>query len=174
MAFRKLFARWLQLAPIVLPVWLFVGWALWGGSAWGVLGLAVLTPVVFVVLGVLALLVWARPAVRTEKAVTWRDVGMFGILDLAIIGIGFYGDAAVGWTVVAVIAAIVAFWYALIALLQDGARAAKTQFDAGAAFERGAGAPGQVPPFGPATPNAAPTDLGEVIVVREARKDGEG
>ena len=51
MLIRQAFLRWLVAAVVVLPVWLGVGWAIFGGGGWGTLGLIVTVPVAFLSLG---------------------------------------------------------------------------------------------------------------------------
>ena len=69
MLIRRAFLRWLVAAVVVLPVWLGVGWLIYGGGGWGTLGLIITVPVAFISLGIIALIVWARPTVRAERAV---------------------------------------------------------------------------------------------------------
>ena len=47
MLIRQAFLRWLVAAVVVLPVWLGVGWAIFGGGGWGTLGLIITVPVAF-------------------------------------------------------------------------------------------------------------------------------
>ena len=78
MLIRRGFYRWQFAAAIVLPVWLLLGYAFFGSSGWGVIGLMFATPIAFISLGVVALVVAARPDVRRTKAVDWADVAVLG------------------------------------------------------------------------------------------------
>jgi len=170
MLIRRAFLRWLVAATVVLPIWLAVGWAVFGGGGWGTLGLIITVPVAFVALGIIALLVWARPTVRAERAASWTDVAVVVLWHASIIGIGFYGDASGFLGVAAILLAIGAFWAAIWQLVSDGARRVQATMEE---FERVATAqsrpapdaqgemPARRPPFG--------DDDGEVIVVREVR-----
>ncbi|MRG58690.1 hypothetical protein GE115_02210 [Agromyces sp. CFH 90414] len=158
---RRLFPRWQFVAAVVLPAWLTIGWAVFGGGGWGTLGLVITLPATFLSVLVVALLVNARPTVREQRAVAWGDVGVIGAWHLAIIATGFYGATAAAFGVLSIALAVVAFWWAIWQLVRDGSRrmqASMAEFERLAAQQQGAQAP-RTPPF----------DAGEVIVVREAR-----
>ncbi|WP_350349661.1 hypothetical protein ABIQ69_07075 [Agromyces sp. G08B096] len=160
---RRAFLRWQFIAAVVLPAWLAIGWAVFGSGGWSTLGLIIALPAAFLSLMVVAFLVNARPTVRQQKAVAWGDVGVLGAWHLAIIGAGFYGTTAVGFAVLAIALAVVAFWWAIWQLVRDGARrmqASMAKFERLAAEQR----TGQAE-----APKQVPHDLGEVIVVRETR-----
>src|SRR6478609_8920828 len=93
MLFRRIFFRWIQAATIVLPIWLAVGWAVFGGGGWGTLGLIITVPVTFIALAIIALLISMRPSVREQRAVSWTDVVVLGAWHAAIIGFGFSGSS---------------------------------------------------------------------------------
>ena len=168
MLIRRGFYRWQFAAAIVLPVWLLIGYAIFGSSGWGVIGLMFAMPIAFITLGVVALLIAARPDVRRDKAVDWADVAVLGVWHLLIIGAGFYGDAGITFAILAMVGAIGAFWYAIWRLLSDGARRVRATM---AEYERLASTGGAAPGSGiggrPET--RQPTDAGEVIVIREER-----
>ena len=173
MILRRLFFRWQFIAVIALPAWLLVGWAVFGSGGWGTLGLAIVVPVAFIALGIVALLVNSRPTVRAERATSWLDVGVLGAWHLSIIATGFYGPGGAWFAVFAVILAIAAFWVSLWQLISDGAKRMKASMDE---FERlaaqqqspqgGRAAPG-VP--GQSTGSGRDDDDGEVIIVHEVR-----
>lgn len=172
MLIRRAFLRWLVAAAVVLPIWLAVGWAIFGGGGWGTLGLVITVPVAFIGLGIIALLVWARPTVRAERAVSWTDVGVIGAWHLSIIGIGFYGASAAMFGVLAILLAIAAFWAAIWQLVSDGARrvqATMTEFERLAAEQSNRGASDAA---GGTPPRRPPFDDGDgdVIIVREVRE----
>lgn len=167
MLIRRAFYRWQFIAAIALPVWLLLGYAIFGSSGWGVIGLMFATPIAFISLGVVALIVAARPDVRRLKAVDWADVAVLGVWHLLIIAAGFYGPTGITFAILAMIGAIGAFWYAVWRLLSDGARRMRATMEE---YERiaysgatpGAGLPGDAG-------ERRPADGGEVIVIREER-----
>lgn len=172
MLIRRAFLRWLVAAAVVLPIWLGIGWAIFGGGGWGALGLVIVVPVAFIALAVIALLVSIRPTVRAQRAASWTDVAVIGAWHAAIIGIGFYGPGATFFGVIAILLAIAAFWSAVWQLVSDGARrmqATMNEFERLAAQQAGAAAgpdaagrpPGRRPPFDDGD--------GEVIIVPEVR-----
>ncbi|GAA1515636.1 hypothetical protein BJ978_002895 [Agromyces terreus] len=169
MLFRRIFFRWIQAATVVLPIWLAVGWAVFGGGGWGTLGLIITVPVTFISLAVIALLTSMRPSVREQRAVSWGDVGVLGAWHLAIIGFGFSGPSMASFAFLSIALALAAFWYAIVQLVRDGARRMQQTM---ADYERAAqaGTPIGRPDAqgGPSAPQA-PYDIGEVIVVEEHR-----
>lgn len=171
MLIRRGFYRWQFAAAIVLPVWLLLGYAIFGSSGWGVIGLMFATPIAFITLGVVALLVAARPDVRRDKAVDWADVAVLGVWHLLIVAAGFYGEAGITFAVLAMIGAIGAFWYAVWRLLSDGARRVRATMEeyerlASAGGAPGAGIPGQRTDVGRGTAAAGGE---EIIVIHEER-----
>ena len=171
MLIRRAFLRWLVAAVVVLPVWLGVGWLIYGGGGWGTLGLIITVPVAFISLGIIALIVWARPTVRAERAVSWTDVGVVGAWHLSIIGVGFYGEGATIFSVLAILLAIAAFWSSIWQLVSDGARrvqASMAEFERLAAQQSGAYGPDAA---GGTSTRRPPHDDGgdDVIIIHEVR-----
>ncbi|MBT2499731.1 hypothetical protein J7E25_11545 [Agromyces sp. ISL-38] len=169
MLIRRAFYRWQFIAVVALPVWLAVGWAVFGGGGWGTLGLVVVVPVGFIALGVVALLTSLRPTVREQRAASWMDLGIIGAWHAAIVATGFYGATATLFAVLAILLAIAAFWLAVWQLVHDGARRVQASM---AEFERLAAQQQD----GTRRPDAAatrrpPFDDGgdDVIIVREVR-----
>ena len=74
MLIRQAFFRWLVAAVLVLPIWLAVGWAVFGGGGWGTLGLIIAVPVAFIALGIVALARLGAPhgARRARRLVDGR------------------------------------------------------------------------------------------------------
>ncbi|MFF2369592.1 hypothetical protein [Agromyces sp. NPDC058110] len=167
MLFRRIFLRWIQAATIVLPVWLVVGWAVFGGGGWGTLGLIITVPVTFLSLAVIALLTSMRPTVRETRAVSWVDVGILGGWHAAIIGFGFSGPPMASFAVLSIALALVAFWYAIVQLVRDGAKRMQEQMAEYERVARAGAAPGAA--GGPSV-QQQPFDIGEVIVVEERRQ----
>jgi hypothetical protein len=142
MLIRRAFLWWLVAAAVVLPIWLGVGWVVFGRGGWGTLGLVITVPVTFLTLGIIALLVRIRPTVRAERAASWVDVGVIGALHAAVIGIGFYGDGGAAFGVAAILLAIAAFWSSVWQLIADGAKrmqATVAEFERLAAQQSGRG-----------------------------------
>jgi hypothetical protein len=168
-----------MIAVVVLPIWLAVGWAIFGGGGWGTLGLVLVVPIAFVVLGVVALLTNVRPTVRHERALSWIDVGVLSAWQLSIIGTGFYGATATGFGVLAILLGIAAFWVAVWQLVTDGAgrmKASMAEFERLAAEQPAASAGGSTGGAqGSAGPGSRrpPFDDGsdDVIVIHEVRED---
>ncbi|QEO15745.1 hypothetical protein FLP10_15930 [Agromyces intestinalis] len=162
MLLRRPFLRWLFIAPVVLPLWMVVGWAIFGAGGWSTLGLVITLPAAFLALLVIALLVNARPSVRAERAVSWTDVGVLGAWHVLLIAAGCYGSTALLFGVLALIAAVAAFWVSIWQLVSDGARRMQASM---AEFERlaGQGRPdaSKRPPFDDGD--------GDVIIVNEVR-----
>lgn len=169
MLIRRAFYRWQFIAVVALPVWLAVGWAIFGGGGWGTLGLVVVVPVGFIALGIVALLTSLRPTVREQRATSWPDLGIIGAWHAATIATGFYGTTATLFAVLAILLAIAAFWVAVWQLVHDGARRVQASM---AEFERLATQqPGATSRSDAAGTRRPPHDDGddEVIIVREVR-----
>ena len=175
MLIRRAFYRWQFLAAIILPVWLLIGWAIYGsGSGWGVVGLLLVVPIAFITLGVVALIIAARPAVRAAKAVSWIDVAVLAVWHGLIIATGFYGPGATTFAVLAIVGAIAAFWISIWQLFGDSARrlrATMSEFERLAAQQQ-RGEMGQ-------SSGSRPFEGGdeEIIIIRESterteRRDG--
>ncbi|MDX2375574.1 MFS transporter permease [Microbacterium sp. LRZ72] len=118
---RKAFFVWLVPSAFVLPLWLVVGWAVFQPSAWVFLWvLFIAVPSVLVGQLVLTLLIRMRPAVRSERAVSWWDAAGITLWHGLTIAVGFYAPA---WFVPALVAAIAAglalFWVSIWQILRD-------------------------------------------------------
>lgn len=117
---RRGFFGWLLPAAFVLPLWLFVGWAVTGAGGWAFLWLVLAIPGVFVWQLVLALLARARGTVRAHRAVSWWDVAGFAVWHALVIGLGFFNPSWWAPTlVVALIAGVALFWLQLWQLWQE-------------------------------------------------------
>ncbi|GAA1832566.1 hypothetical protein [Agromyces salentinus] len=168
MLFRRIFFRWIQAAIVVLPIWLAVGWAVFGGGGWGTLGLLITVPLTFISLAVIALLVSMRPSVREDRAASWTDVGVLGAWHLAIIGFGLSGPSMAAFAVLSIALALAAFWFAIVQLVRDGAKRMQETMSEYERAARAGGPIGATPP-GESSPSQPPYDLGEIIVVEEHR-----
>lgn len=117
---RRAFFRWLLPAAFLLPLWLLVGWIVFGASPWALLWVFVSAPIVFVGQLVLSLLVRARGTVRATRAVSWADVAGFGAWHALIIALGVF-DATWWWPVfgLTVAVGIALLWLALWQLWRE-------------------------------------------------------
>lgn len=167
MLIRRAFYRWQFIAAVALPVWLLIGYAIFGSSGWGVIGLMFAAPIAFISLGVVALIVAARPDVRRAKAVDWADVAVLGVWHLLIVAAGVYGPTGITFAILAMVGAIAAFWYAVWRLLSDGARRVRATMEEYERIAASGGVPGGRVRGATGTGSAA--DGGEVIVIREER-----
>ncbi len=70
---------------------------------------------------VLAFLVRARPTVREQRAVSWRDVIGFTLWHALTVALGFFPKDAFGWILAATIVAFLGglFWSTLWQLFRD-------------------------------------------------------
>jgi hypothetical protein len=113
----------------VLPVWLLIGWGVWGTSSGSLFAVAVTAPILVLALLIVVGLTLARRSVRERRAVSWLDVGVLAFWHAMLIGLGFFGDSA-GWFVVfGVIGGIVAFWSAIWQLVTETRRRVRAVFD---------------------------------------------
>ena len=115
MVLRQAFFRWLLPAAFLLPLWMVVGWAIFGQSGWSLLWVLLMAaPSVFVAQLVLTLLTRSRPSVRTERALSWWDVAGFTVWHGLTIAVAFFPASGFGWLLTgAIIAAIGLIWLQL-------------------------------------------------------------
>lgn len=148
------------IAAVVLPIWPLVGWGLFGGGGWEFLVLIVSMPILFLTMAAVAGLIWARPTVRRERAVSWLDVGVLTLWHACILGFGLFGPASNGFAVVGVLAGLAAFWVASWEFFTDARKRAQETM---AEFERIA----TRPTMGRTAPLAR--DGEELIVIKEVQ-----
>jgi len=102
-------------AAFVLPLWLFVGWAVFNAGGWAFLWVLFLAiPGVFLWQLILTLMLRARGTVRAHRAVSWWDVLGFTVWHLLVISLGFFNQA--WWAPVMVVTVLVGvglFWLEL-------------------------------------------------------------
>jgi len=155
---RQAFFRWLIPAAFVLPLWLFIGWIVFGASPWALLWVLVSAPIVFVWQLVVALLVRARGTVRAERAVSWTDAAVLGAWHILVIALGVF-DGRWWWPVLGltILVGVAALWAGLSQLWREtGPRVSLLRTATGV---------GYVPP-----PREEPTRRAgheEIIVIRE-------
>ncbi|NEN06686.1 hypothetical protein G3T36_12490 [Diaminobutyricibacter tongyongensis] len=163
MILRRAFYWWLFPSAVILPAWLLVGWAIFGGGGWTFLGLLIACPVLFIAMLVIGGIVRARRSVRDAKAVSWYDVGLLAAWHLSIIAFGFFIAGVSGWiAVLGILLGLATFWVSLWELLVETRERVQQTFDA---YERAAqpGAMGR--------PDPGVVDGGEYIVIEERRDD---
>jgi len=117
---RQAFFRWLIPAAFVLPLWLFIGWIIFGASPWALLWVLISAPIVFIGQLVLTLLIRARGTVRTDRAVSGTDAAVVGAWHALIIALGVF-DSAWWWPILAVTVAVgvAALWTSLWQLWRE-------------------------------------------------------
>ena len=155
MALRRAFFAWQFAAAAVLPIWLFIGYAVSGSPASGLLGVVLAAPVVALVELGLALLFSARAGIRREKALDAPALAVLTAFQVGVIGFGLFGPASAWFGVLAAIAAVGGFWVGGRLLARD-VQLRMRQTMAG---------------FPPPQPRSrAPIDAGEYIVIKPAAR----
>lgn len=119
MVIRRVFFVWQFAAAVVLPLWVLVGYALWGAGAGGLVAVTVLTPLLVIAQLGLAALLSARASVRRARALGWADVGVLTVLSAAVVGLGFFGPAMTWFAVFAVAAMLGGYWLAGVELVRE-------------------------------------------------------
>jgi hypothetical protein len=153
MALRRAFFAWQFAAAAVLPLWLLLGYAVWGASVGGFLSVVLLAPIVAVVEVALALLFSARAGVRRQRALDLPGVAVLSAFQLGVIGLGFFGPASSWFGLLAAVAAIGGFWVGGRLLARDVRSRVQATFG---------------PP--PQTAPRAPIDAGEYIVIKPSTR----
>ena len=117
---RQAFFRWLIPAAFLLPLWLVVGWIVFGANPWALLWVLISAPIVFVGQLVLTLLVRARGTVRADRAVSWVDAGVIGAWHVLVVALGVF-DGRWWWPLFALTVAvgIAALWTSLAQLWRE-------------------------------------------------------
>ncbi|GHD38662.1 hypothetical protein D9V29_06990 [Mycetocola manganoxydans] len=159
MILRRVFRSWMFIAAVVLPIWPLIGWGIFGGGGWEFLVLIISMPVLFIAMLTVAGLIWARPTVRREKAVSWYDVGALTLWQASVIGFGLFGPASNAFAVLGVLAGIATFWLVLWEFFTDAKKRARETL---AEFEQMAARP-------TLRPNRPRGDAEEIIVIQETR-----
>ena len=155
MVARRVVYRLLFPAAVVLPVWLFIGRGIIAGDGWAAAGYLIISPVLFVLLAIIAGLVTWRPGVRGERAVSLADAVALPVMWALLIAAAIVTHPALA--AVTVVAVLAMFWFAVWELVTESRRRIRAVMDDVEATLGGARA--SVPP------HPRPTDIGEVIVV---------
>jgi len=119
MVLRRAILRWQLFAVPVLPLWLLVGFGVFGGGPGGFFLLFIAAVVLFVFLAVLAGLTRLRPPVRETRAVGAWDAAATLAFHLALVGLGFFGATGVAFGVAAVLLGLTTFWLTVWQLTRE-------------------------------------------------------
>lgn len=153
---RRAFGSWQFPAAIVLPLWILLGYGLFGGSSgWTVLGLVIALPILSVALAVVASIVAFRVTVRPTRTPEWSDVAVVGAWHASLVAVGFFPPGAWAVAVLSVVLGVAAFWHSTWRFVTD-ARATLLAFAATSA-EHPDAAPRRVDGFDPERPQDGQT-----------------
>lgn len=111
MALHRVLRTWWFAAAGVLPLWLLVGYAVWGSSVGGLLAVVLVAPVVLLVELGLALLFTAGARVRRTRVPDPLSIVLVSAFQAGVVGFGFFGPATAWFALLAAAAAIGGFWY---------------------------------------------------------------
>lgn len=158
---REAFFRWLLPAAFLLPLWLVVGWIIFGRSGWSLLWVLLMAaPAVFAGQLILTLLTRSRPSVRAERALSWWDVLGFTVWHVLTVSVGLFAAGAFGWLLTgAIVAAVGLFWLQLWQLWNE-ARGSGLRIREAMSWS----APREEPPSARAQPDV-------VVIEERPRKD---
>ena len=159
MVVRRVVYRLIFPLAVVLPVWVLIGRGIIAdGVGWQFVAYLFIAPVLFIALIATGGLLVARSEVRAERAVSWPDVAVLSALWLALIGVGLF---AYPWLAVCVVLLVLGlFWLAIWELIASTRRVFTEFNERVQAQARG-------------SRQAAPIDMGEVIVVNSTRIEEE-
>jgi hypothetical protein len=126
---RKAFFYWQFAAAVVLPLWLVVGWPIFGAGGWKVLGVFFGAVVLGIALLVVSLLFYARKEVRSTRAVSWADAAVLAAWHALVIAVGFYATASPWLSILVILVGIGAFWFAVWELYDAAKRRVRAVID---------------------------------------------
>ncbi|QHC66851.1 hypothetical protein GSU68_09950 [Rathayibacter sp. VKM Ac-2759] len=154
---RRAFGSWQYPAAIVLPLWILLGYGLFGGSSgWTVLGLVIALPILAVCLAVVAGIVSFRVTVRPTRTPAWGDVAALGAWHASLFAFGFFPPGAWAIGLLSVLLGLVAFWHSTWRFATD-ARATLLAFAEASSVQTGAQAPIARDGFDPERPQDGQT-----------------
>jgi hypothetical protein len=117
---RRAFGSWQYPAAIVLPLWILLGYGLFGGSSgWTVLGLVIALPILALSLAAVASIVAFRVTVRPTRTPAWGDVAAVGTWHVSLIALGFFPPGAWAIGLLSVLLGVVAFGHSAWRFLHD-------------------------------------------------------
>jgi hypothetical protein len=129
---RRAFFYWQFIAAAVLPLWLVVGWPIFGAGGWKILGVFVGAVLLGLALLAVAVLNYARKEVRRKRIVSWADVAMLTVWHALIVFVGFYADVAPWVSILVIVVGVAAFWlsgWELYAAARRRVRTVMSQID---------------------------------------------
>ena len=143
--------RWQLIAIPVLPLWLLIGYGVFGGGVGGFFLLFLGCAVLFVLQAVIAGMTRLRPTVRERRMLPAWDAAALIVWNLALVGLGFFGVTGIAFGIASVVLGLGVFWLTVWRLAREWRDRLST---------------------GPAQASAAPArrpgDDGDVIIVHEA------
>lgn len=146
---------WQFAAVVVLPLWLLVGYAIWGAGVGGFLGISLVAPLLLVAQLALAALFTARASVRRPRMLGLADTAVIAVVTVAVVGAGFFTAATPWFGVLAVAALLGGFWLGGWELVTEvRTRMRRTLADLG---------------FGPTDARPA-IDAGEYVVIKPSQR----
>ena len=161
MIVRRVVYRLIFPLAVILPVWVLIGRGIVAdGVGWQFVAYLFIAPVLFLALIATGGLIAARSEVRAERAVSWADAAVLIALWVALIATGFFAYPAIAIAIVLLVLGL--FWLAIWELITS-TRRAFTAFNERVQAQAQAQARGNR--------QAAPIDMGEVIVVTSTRVD---
>lgn len=126
MLIRRAFFYWQFIAAAVLPLWLVVGWPIFGAGGWKILGVFVGAVLLGLALLAVALLNYARKEVRRKRIVSWPDVAMLAVWHALVVFVGFYADVAPWVSILVIVVGVAAFWLSAWELYAAARRRVRT------------------------------------------------
>jgi hypothetical protein len=126
---RRAFYYWQVAAVVVLPLWVLIGWSLFGGSGWQFLLVLLSCGVLALGLAGVGVLNYLRRSVRQARALSWLDTGLLAAWHAAIIAVGFLTPAGTLLAVAVVVLGLAAFWASIFQLGAETKRRVSGVFD---------------------------------------------
>jgi len=123
---RRAFYYWQFIAAAVLPLWLVVGWPIFGAGGWKILGVFVGAVILGLALLLVAVLNFARKDVRRGRIVSWADVAMLTLWHALIVIVGFYADVAPWVSILVIVVGAAACWLSAWELYAAARRRVRT------------------------------------------------
>ncbi|UFS60991.1 MFS transporter [Subtercola endophyticus] len=165
---RRAFYYWQPAAVVVLPLWILIGWSIFGGSAWQFLLVLLSCGVLALALAGVGLLNFTRKKVRTERALSWPDVALAAGWHAAIVATGFLTAATPLLSVAVVVLGLAAFWVSIVELARETRRRVQGVYES---FQYAAqmGAPAGAAAGVGAAPRPPIVDEHEYIVIETSR-----
>ena len=126
---RRAFYYWQVAAVVILPLWVLIGWSVFGGQVWQFLLVMLSCGVLALAMAAVGVLIYARKGVRQARAVSWLDVTLLAAWHASIIAIGFFTPVGSILAVVALVLGLGAFWSSIAQLFAETKRRVQGVFD---------------------------------------------